>query len=164
MRLSSLALTAILCISSTQSASIPSPNPPLPALPITISPRVRPGEWDYPIQDTAIRLLGTIGSAVASSVFASICAATSQFLHRAIDAQGGEDALIPHGMFIYQEFQTHMVIQLRNANNHQLTWKVVKATVNALTKVPELERRYQTDFKIFDGANQVGTGFLTYMS
>ena len=57
-----------------------------------------------------------------------------------------------------------MVIQLRNANNHQLTWKVVKATVNALTKVPELERRYQTDFKIFDGANQVGTGFLTYMS
>ncbi|KAI4130810.1 MAG: hypothetical protein LQ347_003242 [Umbilicaria vellea] len=73
-------------------------------------------------------------------------------------AQNG-DGIIPMGAYDYQArgFSWYSV----NANNHQLTWGVVGAAVDALiTFMLNYSSYGMAQFSIFDGENHVGTGTL----
>ena len=117
--------------------SIPAPSTLLPAR----NP-VRAPESKYEVRDTAIKLVGTAGATLGPYIFAAITRATSQFLRLYVGMYGGEDALIPDGHFSYADPRSRAEIDPRNANNHQLTWKVAIAAVDALMWVPELEGKY----------------------
>ena len=158
MRLSFLSLTTTLCLTSALTAALPTP-PHTPNSTPTLSPR-HAAEWSYSVRGTAIKLIGTTGVTIGTTIFSALISAAADFLTDAVGAYGGDDALIPHGQFRYTDHDTHAMIHLQNANNHQLTWKVVTAAVDSLINVPELGQKYETEFKIFDGVNQVGTGSL----
>lgn len=52
-------------------------------------------------------------------------------------------------------------IRVRNANNHQCTYGVMRAAVAALYDYMLTENEYGTvTFDIWDGENQVGQGFV----
>lgn len=69
------------------------------------------------------------------------------------------DGLIPHGAFDFQArgFSWYAV----NMNNHQMTFGVVGAAIDALiTFMLNYSSYGKAQFSIFDGENQVGTGTL----
>lgn len=69
------------------------------------------------------------------------------------------DGLIPHGAFDYQArgFSWYAA----NMNNHQLTWGVMRAAIDALIGFMLNYASYgKAQFSIFDGENHVGSGTL----
>lgn len=52
-------------------------------------------------------------------------------------------------------------VRIRNANNHQCTYGVMRAAVEALYDYMKTEHEYGTvNFDIWDGENQVGQGVV----
>ena len=164
MHIFGLAMGAALCITSALSMSI-APHRPDPHLSArdpspydsqALTPR--DGTWQYPVRPTTIRMVGTIGRPIGLVAFTGVMKAATAYIDYLIDHEHMGDDLIPAGVFTYTRDKG--MIQLKNANNHQLTWQVVKTVVEALANVPELRGHYGTDFKIFDGSIQVGVGKL----
>lgn len=70
----------------------------------------------------------------------------------------GGDALIPQGVFeaSYQDLN----LWTRNANNHQQTYGVLMAALNALNHYMFTEQIGSATFLIFDGAVEVAVGAI----
>ena len=51
-------------------------------------------------------------------------------------------------------------LHLWNTNNHQLTWGVVKAALEALNDYMNKSGYGEVEFSIFDGAHEVGQGAI----
>ena len=71
------------------------------------------------------------------------------------------DGLVPAGMFHVSNGATGMDLLCLNADNHQITWGMLGAALNALQ---DFMNSYQiwsaATFAIYDGENQVSVGSL----
>ena len=73
----------------------------------------------------------------------------------------GYDGLLPEGIFRVEAGP--MILQMRNANNHQVTWVVLNAAVWALVDYMVEKDKFGTMvFDVFDGGNKVGEGFISF--
>ena len=71
------------------------------------------------------------------------------------------DGLVPAGMFQVSNGATGMELLCVNAENHQITWGVLGAALNALEDFMNSNQIWSAaTFGIFDGENQVGVGSL----
>ena len=73
-----------------------------------------------------------------------------------LDERG--DQPIPNGGFVASGYD--LVLWTRNANNHQQTYGVLGAALNALNNYMFTEQIGTCTFSIYDGENMVGTGGL----
>ncbi|MCJ1300545.1 hypothetical protein MMC08_003342 [Hypocenomyce scalaris] len=129
-----------------------------PSSPSLLSPRAYP-TWNYYVPQTAIHITGTALGMLGEVLFNTITTDATDFISELIANYNNQDQLISGGQFQY--VIPNAILHLQNANNHQLTWTVVQSVVSSLTAIPELGQQYMTNFQIFDGVNQVGTGTLT---
>lgn len=115
---------------------------------------------------TTVGMTGTVQRSIGRVAFLALVRAATTYLENFVGHYHNENDLIQEGAFqyIYSAGGNTPLILLENANNHQLTWQVVKTVVEALVNVPELQNRYETTFKIYDGRNQVGKGTLKWMT
>ena len=68
----------------------------------------------------------------------------------------GGDSVIPSGSFSFSKYSINC--QASNANNHQLTWGVMGAAIEALANFMTLYGFGAARFGIYDGDNLVGQG------
>lgn len=68
------------------------------------------------------------------------------------------DSLVPTGVFAWRGHG--FSLRTWNANNHQMTWGVLRAATFALVDYMGQAGYATARFDIFDGANQVGAGVL----
>ena len=69
------------------------------------------------------------------------------------------DRVISSGFGTTFESMEGLVMAVSNANNHQLTWGVLKSALAALDDFINQNGGFvSATFDIFDGQNQVGTG------
>lgn len=71
------------------------------------------------------------------------------------------DGTLLSGAFSF-ELQECALISIWNANNHQTTWSVLRASIVALADYLEVSGYREVTFNIYDGKNQVGSGRLGY--
>lgn len=69
------------------------------------------------------------------------------------------DGTLLRGAFNY-EMKEGALISIWNANNHQTSWGVLRATILALADYLEKTGYGEVIFNIYDGVNQVGAGQL----
>ena len=56
-----------------------------------------------------------------------------------------------------------MILSIHNADNHQMTWRTLASALWAVTDYMVKENNFGTMvFDIFDGANQVGQGSISF--
>ena len=76
--------------------------------------------------------------------------------------QRGGDGLIPRGFWNLEEYGLELAFW--NASNHQQTWGVIGSALLALLEYFEHRVRIGSvraiRFQVWDGRNQVGTGWL----
>lgn len=76
--------------------------------------------------------------------------------------QRGGDGLIPRGFWTLEEYGLQLGFE--NAVNHQQTWGVVGAALMALLDYyvyrVQIGSVRAIQFQVWDGRNQVGTGWL----
>lgn len=76
--------------------------------------------------------------------------------------QGPGDGVIQSGR-LYTSLLDGLSLELTNANNHQLTWRVAGAAVQTLLDYMHSQDIYgQATMWIHDGVNVVGQGVLAY--
>lgn len=78
--------------------------------------------------------------------------------------QRGGDSVISGGVYRWGSGFPHaIVVSFMNANNHQLTYGVVRSAVAAVKGYMASDGDYGLmSFDIWDGDNQVGTGVIGY--
>lgn len=81
------------------------------------------------------------------------------------NVQAHGDGLVPTGVFSFYgpAVGGHMGCSLHvwNTNNHQITWGVLGAALNALWEYMYANARHGgADFEIYDGPNQVALGAI----
>ena len=70
------------------------------------------------------------------------------------------DGLVVGGGFKFTV--NKMVVDVWNANNHQVTWGVLANTLWGLAEYMQVNGVWGSAvFQVFDGRNQVGSGMLT---
>lgn len=79
-----------------------------------------------------------------------------EFFEQWIPVRG--DTLVVGGVFAHQFLNCGLQFRFQNANNHQLTFGVMKAALAALWDWMEQHEVATCTFDIFDGNNQVGKG------
>ena len=84
-------------------------------------------------------------------------------VYRAIlkQIEGAGDGVIPHGGMYAQSPTGLLHLYLGNANNHQLTWGVAGAAVQAMWTFMQQAGAGTLGWQIWDGMNQVGMGGLS---
>ena len=75
-----------------------------------------------------------------------------------VEAAG--DGLLPQGQWTFPSTTGSLMLGVRNANNHQLTWGVANSALVALSGFMRVFGWWPTTFDIFDGGTQVGTGII----
>ena len=73
--------------------------------------------------------------------------------------QQNGDGIMPGGYFNWMGI-SGVALEAMNANNHQTTWGVLGAAINALLGYMEANGFRQAQFDIYDGENQVGVGLV----
>lgn len=73
--------------------------------------------------------------------------------------QVGDEKLLG-GVFNF-ELKQSALLSIWNANNHQTTWGVLRASILALADYLERHGYSEVLFNIYDGNNQVGAGQIT---
>ena len=69
------------------------------------------------------------------------------------------DKVIPSAAGTTFETEEGLIMVVSNANNHQMTWGVLKSALAALDDFINSNGGFvSASFDIFDGQNQVGTG------
>lgn len=71
------------------------------------------------------------------------------------------DGVVAGGLFQWAGAET-LMLRVRNTNNHQLTWGVLGAAIDALAEYMNqaVTGPGESWFSIFDGENEVGTGTI----
>lgn len=73
----------------------------------------------------------------------------------------GYDGLLPGGLFRTES--NNMILSIRNANNHQMTWHLLSSAILAVVDYMYSKNKFGTVvFDIFDGGNQVGQGSISF--
>ena len=130
------------------------PSEPKDRLPSHI-PRVDIDTVTYRVRATSIVLTITLSQVTFKEPITQMLLAAHDAV-RASQMQQGL-GLVPGGEFVQQD--TEAVLRMWNANNHQLTWRVVGVVITGLLDwILLLPHAPAIVFKIFDGPNQVGLG------
>lgn len=78
------------------------------------------------------------------------------------------DGLLEHGVFMFDLLAAENIdchFYAANANNHQLTWGVVSAAIQAISNYMIVENNAGiATFQIFDGGTEVGFGSVDVVS
>ena len=81
-------------------------------------------------------------------------------LRRRVQTRG--DGPVSNGEYIWgRRDNTGVIFRASNANNHQLTYGVTCAAMEALLDYMEKHAYSGASFEIYDGQNQVGVGLLS---
>lgn len=68
------------------------------------------------------------------------------------------DAVIPHGGMYTENPEGWLQLYLKNANNHQITWGIAGAAVQAMATYMQQAGAAPIAWQIWDGMNWVGIG------
>lgn len=118
----------------------------------------RPIRWCSPHSETYVVLVTTEGSPPNDVSLVLISGRDS--LRRRIQTRG--DGLIPDGSYLWgRRDNTGVLFRAYNANNHQLTYGVVCAALEALLDYMRQAGFSGARFDIYDGQNKVGEGVIS---
>lgn len=112
--------------------------------------------WCAP--DSAAYVVFRIVNALAASRVLDTMAEAYQIIYDQLLAHG--DGVMPAGTFERYPSDQGLLISIWNANNHQVTWGVAQAALEALGDYMEQYGYGSVIFHIYDGPNQVGRGSI----
>lgn len=118
---------------------------------------LRPVTWCSPKTETYLRIV--LKALCNSQLIVSVLSPASDAMTKQIFSKAG-DGPIPHGLF--EESVGGMLFRAMNADNHQLTWGVLKAAIDGLHDYFVSTGKWGVgSFDIYDGQHKVGTASLS---
>lgn len=115
--------------------------------------------WCIPNTETYLTL--SFGSPIGSETIINTLSGASRAVAGRIAAQG--DGMLQDGMFTwFQRGDSHVMLRVLNANNHQITYGVLASALTGLQSYMRNVAYGGVRFKLYDGKNQVGQGFIEY--
>ena len=112
--------------------------------------------WCAP--NSATYVVFKIVNALAESIVLDTLSEAWDIIVEQLHAYG--DGVMPAGTFERYPSDEGLLISIWNANNHQVTWGVAQAALEALGDYMEQNGYGSVIFQIYDGANQVGRGSI----
>lgn len=110
--------------------------------------------WCAPGSQTYV-ILTMMGEAAETAVLNMLNAAAG-YMEESIRIHG--DNVIPGGGVEYNSLSTGISFSTKNSNNHQQTYGVLAAAINALKDYMSRNYYGMASFHIYDGFNEVGLG------
>lgn len=134
-------------------------------MPINPSGRIYPLPTVFNIiwctRDTKTYLIINPGSPIASELVINVLTGAGKAAAAQIAAQG--DRQIQNGRFMWaQHMGRDVVLQVTNANNHQVMYGVLSSALAGLQDYMWNCGYGGVQFKLYDGSNQVGQGSISY--
>lgn len=115
--------------------------------------------WCTP--DTKTYLIINPGSPIASELIINLLTGAGKAAAAQIAGQG--DRRVQNGRFMwFQHMGRDVVLQVTNANNHQVTYGVLSSALAGLQDYMWNCGYGGVQFKLYDGSNQVGQGSINY--
>lgn len=102
-------------------------------------------------------ILLTPAVAIAGHAIESLLDAATDHIIHLVEAVG--DTTVTDGVFNWPT-NNGLVLKAWNANNHQLTYGVLGAALDAVADYMNFHGFCRATFAVFDGANQVGEGVV----
>ena len=111
--------------------------------------------------DTETYLIINPGSPIASATIVNVLKGAGRAVSGRIAAQG--DGMLQDGRFTwYQRGDSHVTLQVQNANNHQVTYGVLASALAGMELYMWNVGYGAVQFKLYDGPHQVGQGSIGF--
>lgn len=123
-----------------------------------VHPRASTGSIRWCASNSATYVVLKVVTGLAQSVVLDTLAEVFEIVQQQLEAHG--DGVIPARTFDRFPSDEGMLVSIMNANNHQVTWGVLQAAIEALGDFMEQYGYGSVIFQIYDGPNQVGRGSI----
>lgn len=147
--------------SARKSSKVGSDGRDIPALFASVHkvhPRASTGYIRWCASNTATYIVLKVVTALAERVVLDTLAEVFEIVQQQLETHG--DGVIPARAFDRFPSDEGMLVSIMNANNHQVTWGVLQAAIEALGDYMEQHGYASVTFQIYDGPNQVGEGSI----
>lgn len=147
--------------SARKSSKVGSDGRDIPALFASVHkvhPRASTGYIRWCASNSATYIVLKVVTALAESVVLDTLAEVFEIVQQQLETHG--DGVIPARAFDRFPSDEGMLVSILNANNHQVTWGVLQAAIEALGDYMDQYGYGSVTFQIYDGQNQVGQGSI----